>query len=168
VAAVIRALLTATLFVVPIACDTGTSVRAQMPADSAAGEIPFRMAGLGGAALVVPVYMNGKGPYDLVFDTGATFTCVDKTLVQELNLPSRKGAVAFGAGATGSGRVQLVTIDSIRVGGVRGSDVTACVLDLAHLGKISPNVRGLLGLNFIRNFRVSLDFKRNIVQLSAP
>ena len=46
-----------------------------------------------------------------------------------------------------------------------GEDVTieACVLDLRHLRALGPNVDGLLGLNFLKSYRVSLDFARKVV-----
>jgi|GEM_PF-3917599 len=42
------------------------------PVDSVAGEVEFALAGPGGAALLVPVFVNGEGPFDFVLDTGAT------------------------------------------------------------------------------------------------
>ena len=48
------------------------------------GEVPFTLAGPGGAAIVVPVKINDTGPYNLVLDTGATLTCLDRALVERL------------------------------------------------------------------------------------
>jgi hypothetical protein len=39
------------------------------PADTAAGEVPFRFAGPGGAAIVVAVAVDGRAPVDLILDT---------------------------------------------------------------------------------------------------
>jgi predicted aspartyl protease len=121
--------------------------------------------------LLVSVFINGKGPYDLVLDTGATLTCVDQSVASELELPRAAAAVGYGAGVGGSGTVGLVRVDSLRLGEARAERMTACVLDLKHLqqlhglGNAGSNVHGLLGLNFLRNFRVSLDFERNVVSL---
>src|SRR5215510_9417073 len=71
--------------------------------DSAGGEVEFDLAGPGGAVLVVPVYLNGTGPYDFVLDTGATLTCVDQKLAAQLGLPSRFGRMGIGAGVGGTG-----------------------------------------------------------------
>ena len=54
---------------------------AEMPADSAAGEIAFS----GTAAMVVPVHVNGDGPLNFALDTGATLTCVDQRLAERLD-----------------------------------------------------------------------------------
>ena len=102
---------------------------------------------------------------DLILDTGSTLTCVDDSLQREFELPRRLGAVGVGAGVGMSGPVKLLRVDSLRVGHTSVSNITVCSLDLAALQKVSPEARGLLGLNFLKSFRVSLDFKRRILRL---
>jgi predicted aspartyl protease len=145
----------------------GAPSRVDAPADAEAGEIAFEMAGPGGAALVVPVHINGEGPYDFVLDTGATLTCVDQALVARLGLPERR-MPGVGVGVGGTGRVQLVGVDSIAVGAARAHDLAVCALDLEHTQAIGLAVDGLLGLNFLRNFHLTLDFERNILVLQEP
>lgn len=75
--------------------ETGAPDRAEVTTDSAAG-VPIRFAGLGEAALVVPFRLNGRSPYDFVPDTGATLTCVGRTLADSLGLRMRAAASAWG------------------------------------------------------------------------
>jgi predicted aspartyl protease len=140
--------------------------RVEAPADSAAGEVAFELAGPGGGALVVPVHVNGGGPFRFVLDTGATLTCVGSALADSLALPEQRGTVGVGAGIGGTGRMRLVRLDSLRVGGAMASGMTACSLDLEHIAEIGFDVQGLLGLNFLREFRVTLDFDRRVMTLS--
>jgi predicted aspartyl protease len=149
------------------ACEPASTARATA-VDSTAGEVAFELAGPGGVALIVPVYLNGAGPFQLVLDTGATITCVDDGIAQRLELPERRGQIGYGAGVGATGRVRLVGLDSIRVGGAVATDITACVLDLAQLKAVSPRVDGLLGLNFLRAYRVTLDFERSVLMLQRP
>lgn len=144
---------------------SGAPSRVDAPADSAAGTISFDLAGPGGAALVVPVYLNGQGPHRFVLDTGATLTCVNESLADSLNLPESAGQFGIGAGVQGSGRMRLVTVDSLRIGETKAIDLTACALDLAELETAGLNVDGLLGLNFLQSFRVALDFGANTLHL---
>ena len=146
----------------------GGSATASAPADTTAGEMSFRFAGAGGAAIVVPAYINGSGPIDLILDTGATLTCLDSTLVRELALPTRRGAIGAAVGVGGAGRVQIVNVDSMRVGQARAQELSVCALDLAGLRVVGRDVRGLLGLNFLRSFRMTLDFDRKTLQLTKP
>lgn len=148
-----------------LACDVGVRPEgAEAPADSAAGEVAFELVGPNDAALVVPVTINGQGPFRFVLDTGATLTCVDDALAGRLELPDAAGA-AFGAGVGGQGRVRIVEIDSIAVGAASAHGVTACALDLSGMQQAGVEVDGLLGLNFLQSFRVTLDFERGILLL---
>jgi predicted aspartyl protease len=130
--------------------------------------VPFRLAGPGGAALVVPVHVNGEGPFDLILDTGATFTCADTSLVRELALPERRLAVGTAVGIGGAGRVRLHAVDSLRVGAASAGRGSVCALDLGALRVVGPGVRGLLGLDFLKRFRVTIDFERRVLQLTRP
>ena len=148
-------------------CEGVLPARVTVQADTAAGEVPLRVAGRGGAVLLVGVHINGAGPYNLVLDTGATLTCIDERLVRELGLPRKTGAIGLGAGVGGSGRVALVQVDSIRVGSSAVTGLTACVLDLRHLRELGAGgVHGLLGLNFLSAFHVTLDFEQRLMTLS--
>jgi predicted aspartyl protease len=151
-----------------IQVERGAGGAAAAAVDPEAGEVPFRMAGVNEAAVLVPVHVNGEGPFDLVLDTGATFTCLDVARAEALQLPERRGAVGVGAGVGGTGRLRLVRIDSLRVGGARAAGLTGCVLDLAHVAVVGVEADGLLGLDFLREFRVTLDFERNVLRLEDP
>jgi predicted aspartyl protease len=151
------------------ACElSGGPARVDPPADTAAGEIELRFVGTDDAAIVVPVWINGEGPFDLVLDTGATFTCVTPAVAEQLALEDQPGAVGYGAGVQSSGRVRIVRFDSVRVGAASAWSMSGCVLDLSTLDMIGASVDGLLGLNFLGEFDVRLDFVRNVVSLTAP
>ena len=150
------------------ACDARSSAgKATAATDSASRNVHFELLGAGGSAIIVPAEINGTR-VELVLDTGATFTCVDEKLATELGLPGEHGMAASGIGVAGAGAVGLVRVDSLRVGGAIVRALTACTLDLGQLQRIRPEVRGLLGLNFIRNYRLTLDFERQIVQFADP
>lgn len=136
-----------------------------VPPDSAAGEVPFHLAGPGGAAIVIPVVLDGRDSANLILDTGATLTCLDDSLARRLKLPERIGVGGAGVAIGGAGRMRLVRLDSLRVGAAIARDLTACAIDLSNVHAVSPEVHGLLGLNFLRNFRVTLDFQRKVLRL---
>lgn len=163
-----RALIAICLWCLGAACTEAGPAVVQAPADSAAGEVAFDLRGPGGAALVVPVYLNGEGPFDFVLDTGATLMCLDRRLVERLGVPQDARRTGISAGIEGSGRIQLIRLDSLRVGSARAERLSACVLDLAHTDALGIGFEGLLGLNFLREFRVTLDFGREVLLLEAP
>ena len=149
------------------ACDFAAPARTRAPADSASGEIAFDLKGPNEAALAVPVYINGRGPINFVLDTGATLTCIDVSLARELRLPELGAMSGVAIGAMSTGAIQTVRMDSLRVGNASAYDITACRLDLAPL-RAALGVQGLVGLNFLKQFDVALDFNRRVVTLTAP
>lgn len=165
---IMRALALAALLTIVACNELGPPSSVTVPPDSAAGEIPFHLAGVSGTAIIVPAVLNGRDSVSLILDTGATLTCVDTSVASELHLPERIGVVGAGIGVGSTGRMRIVKLDSIRVGAVTARDLTACAIDLTNVRMMSPSVRGLLGLNFLKNFRVTLDFKRNVLRLQEP
>ena len=157
------------------ACDTGAPASSRIAIDTAAidstagaatDEVAFRLAGPNDAALIVPVHINGAGPFDFVLDTGATMTCVDASLTTRLALEPEPGSLGFGLDANRPGQVQLIRIDSLRLGNAIASDLQGCVLDLSHIQQAGLDVHGLLGLNFLKEFRVTIDFSQERLHLT--
>lgn len=131
--------------------------------------IGFELAGPGEAALLVPVEINGEGPFRLILDTGATLTCLDQSLAARLELPEARGqlGVGFGIGGDGAG-MRLVEVESLRVGDTTAEGLTACTVDLSSFRTAGVDAHGLLGLNFLRSFRVTLDFEEERLLLERP
>jgi predicted aspartyl protease len=155
--------------VVALGCTgVGAPSSVTLPPDSAAGEVPFHLAGPGGAAIVVPAVLNGRDSVNLILDTGATLTCLDDSVARDLKLPERIGVIGARVTLGGTSRMRLVKLDSIRVGAATAKDFTVCTIDLTNVRMVGANVRGLLGLNFLRNFLVTLDFQRDVLRLERP
>lgn len=138
------------------------------PAEARPGEVGLKYVGPGDAALTVPVSINGQGPFTFVLDTGATLTCVDTELARKLELPDQPGVTGRGATLGGAGGMRLVSFESLQVGSASATDLMGCVLDLQQLEVIGKDIRGLLGLNFLRSYRVLLDFPRKTLELQTP
>ncbi|HEX7117361.1 MAG TPA: retropepsin-like aspartic protease [Longimicrobiales bacterium] len=145
-----------------------TAGRAAAPTDTAAGEIPIRLVGPNDAALVVPVHINGTGPYDFVFDTGSTLTCVDPGLAGRLGLEERPVGPGVGIGAGGAERLSVVAMDSVRIGPAVVADLLACVIDLEPARRFGLEVHGLVGLNFMKPFRITIEFDRGVLRILRP
>ena len=158
-------LIFVSLLIGTAACRMEAPSRVEAPTDSSAQTVSFELLGPGDAALVVPVHLNGRGPFPFVLDTGATLTCINQSLSDSLGLPQRTGMFGTGAGVGGTGNVQMVAVDSLRLGQTQAFDLTACELDLANLQTAGIRVDGLLGLNFLKSFRMTLDFGARTVQL---
>jgi predicted aspartyl protease len=152
-----------------VGCGVPTAVSPGSPSETSPGEVSFEMAGPNEAVLIVSVKINGKGPYDFVLDTGATFTCVDQKLSEELKLPQWSGPPGTVVITGGEGQMGFVKIDMLEVGDTaKASDLVACKLDLTRMQPSGFGIKGLVGLNFLKSYRVTIDFERNSLRLDKP
>ncbi len=113
--------------------------------------------------IIVPVSINGSGPYDFMLDTGCGKTMVDQRLAEELHL-SRVGENTV-VGVMASAKMSVVHVNSISVGGaaVSGGDVYRS----DHL-TTTDKVRGVLGEDFLKNFDVLIDYSHEVIRLETP
>jgi predicted aspartyl protease len=151
------------------ACSPGSLIEGTAPSTAAVEgpeRIRFDMAN-NDSAILIPVELNGQGPFQFVLDTGATLTCIDEELAAELQLPEHD-TKAVTAGVKGAGVVRLVEVESMRVGSATASGLTACALDLQRMEAFGLRTSGLLGLNFLTAFQIGIDFQENTLELRTP
>jgi predicted aspartyl protease len=131
---------------------------APTPTPSPGGRVsvPIRVINESGATLVlVPVKVNGHGPFEFILDTGASFSSVDRTLVRRLRLP-HAGVSAHVQGIAGEIVVPVIRIGDWTVGGQPLHGRTMPVLDLG-----GDSIAGLLGSDELRQFgTVTVDYRR--------
>jgi predicted aspartyl protease len=148
---------------------TSKSPRGKSGHTAKSGEVsvPIQVMTTQGETMVlVPVRINGRGPYNFVLDTGASSSTVSRSLMRRLSLP-RTGGTAHVRGVAGATVVPLVTVSRWTVGGQRLRGRSLPVLDLGgDFG--SGQVGGLLGSDELRRFgAVRLDYKHHRLVLRA-
>ena len=110
--------------------------------------------------IIVPISINGSGPYDFMLDTGCSKTIVDQKLAEKLHLLRvGEGTVV---GVLASAKMAVVHANSISIAGaeVSGGDVYSSE-HLTTTGK----VLGVLGEDFLKNFDVLIDYRHEVIQL---
>lgn len=122
----------------------------------AADEIGFRLAR--GHLIIVPVLLNGRGPYEFILDTGSTASVVDLALARELGLKPLQETVL--RTASGTERALVARVNRIDVGSQSARTVLVLCSGMKGVRSLDENVRGILGFNFLSRFGYTLDYKR--------
>ena len=106
-----------------------------------------------------PVYINGKGPFRLVLDTGANRTAVIPSMVNRIGVPVETTQVRV-LGVTGSAVVPVIHLDSIQVGDLLlGNRKVAVVPD------VFGGADGILGADGLSDKRIVIDFRNDEISI---
>ena len=125
--------------------------------------VPFHF--VRGFAVVVPVTVNGSGPYDFMLDTGSTVTAVDRELARQLALDVREqGTVTT---LVEHVPVSLAVAGRISVGPITEQNVEIMVRDLNGLRRIDPAIRGVLGQNALDHADFLLDYRHKLLEFDT-
>ncbi len=129
------------------------------PAAPTKASVPFEKHG---SVVIVQATLNGKAAVKLILDTGATFTMISGATAKELDIDTTQNtrSIPFQT-ANGTIQAPLINLDSIAVAGLELKNLTAAV----HDAMPDPAVAGLLGLNFLSNFRMDIDTEKGLVHL---
>ena len=131
---------------------------------AATEKVSFRIAGEGQPLILLPVSVNETAPREFILDTGAGTTLLTPEFARELEViitGNKEGQTAGGKVAAQLGRV-----DSLAVGGVLRRDLDIAMVDLSPLSNaVGAQIHGDLGYNFLKHFRLTLDFRANELRL---
>ena len=121
-----------------------------------ASEIAVRIDESG--AVVVPVTINGRGPFPFLLDTGSSHSVVSRSLAEQLALRF----VAKTSVLTSTGREwrPVVTLDETMIGVARSEGLLATVTPSAQLDVIARGIEGIIGQDFLFGLNYTLDYRR--------
>lgn len=112
----------------------------------------------------VPVYVNGKGAFDFIVDTGATSTGIWNSVVQRNALNYRHVETLSVSAADGVVQLRVLEFDAFRA--------SVFALDPAHLMEYPDyfsyfrrSQSGILGADYLTNHTVVFDFPRDMMVL---
>jgi membrane-associated protease RseP (regulator of RpoE activity) len=122
--------------------------------------VPFET--LPSGHMTVMVKLNGKGPYKLIFDTGAPTLLLNNRIAKEADLLKNAKKPLFAPfGAMGE-----VTVPTLEVGDVKAEKVPAMVMDHPTVEAISTAFKkeagpidGIVGFPFFARYKMTLDYR---------
>jgi hypothetical protein len=133
-------------------------LRSQMSNSAKGGAVVFDYVA-NTSLVVVPVTINNHGPYKFLLDTGTTKTVLSAAVADNLRISSRRTEMLFSAG--GNRVVSIRTLNILEVGATRLENVEIAVANLGLMKTL--NIDGLLGSDYLRRFKVSIDYDNRIV-----
>ena len=105
----------------------------------------FRLVAGRQPLILLPVHVNGIGPFDFILDTG---------------IPPITGG-------GGSIQASAARLRSFQVGGARADNFSVVVADffgnLCHA--VGAKLEGIVGYNFLRNYKVVIDYPGKMLSL---
>ena len=126
----------------------------------ASGEATIRFTP--GQRIMVDVRVNGNADAKLLLDTGSDKTLISPRALQAAGVritgPTTTAEVA---GATGSGQMQFVDVDSLEIGEARVGRMSVGSQNLPIEGG-----DGVLGRDFLDQFNMNIDAGKGVVTLS--
>jgi membrane-associated protease RseP (regulator of RpoE activity) len=118
--------------------------------------VPFEILKSGHMAISIKV--NGKGPYKVIFDTGAPISLLNNKVAKEAGLLKDSGKPAFAL----FGTMGQVKIKSLEVGDVKAEQVNTIIMDhptVSAISKALGPIEGIVGFPFFARFKMTLDYK---------
>jgi hypothetical protein len=109
--------------------------------------------------IVVEVKLNGKGPYRLIFDTGAPLMLINNRIAKDAGVIDKNakqpGFALFGA-------MGQFNIKEFQMGELKATDVSTMVMDHPTVQAISEMfgpIDGLVGFPFFARYRMTVDYQ---------
>jgi predicted aspartyl protease len=129
--------------------------------------VPFRTTQNG--LISVETEFDGNPFVNAILDSGASSTVISEAAVERLNLGDQiiKGQTTSVIGAAGvTENVRMLFIRNCRVADQLQSNLRALVLDFGAINETSGfEQSGILGGDFLRHFRLTIDFNRALLAL---
>jgi hypothetical protein len=112
--------------------------------------------------ITVQVKIDGKGPYQLIFDTGAPMTLLNNRIARDSGLSKDMKRPPFSI----FGTMGEVKIKKLEVGGQTAEGVTAIVMDHPTVAAFNDfyekkygKIDGIVGFPFFARFKTTIDYQ---------
>ena len=116
--------------------------------------------------MVVEVFVNDKGPFRLIFDTGAPTSLVSQRLAREAGVidPKKKSLGSL------FGNLGAQKLKSVKIGGLKLTNVDAMVMDhpIVELiaSALNQRIDGIIGFNVFARYQLAIDYQAKLVSFT--
>jgi hypothetical protein len=124
--------------------------------DDKPAKVPFET--LKTQHIVVKIKINGKGPYRVIFDTGAPVSLINTRTAEDAGV-AEKGKMP---GLPLFGEIPQFKMKTLEIGDLKAEDVSTTVMNhptVTAIDKVMGPVDGILGLSFFGKYRLTIDYQ---------
>jgi len=119
--------------------------------------VPFEL--LTTKHIAVKVMINGKGPYRVIFDTGAPVLLLNNKVAKASGVLDKNARPPLFSlfGATGEAKIK-----TLEIGGLKATDVPTVVMDhptLELVSKFLGPIEGIVGFPFFARYKMTIDYQ---------
>lgn len=122
--------------------------------------------------IIIPVFINGKGPYNFILDTGVNFIILtNPDLAKTLNLTVLKTIDVKGLGEGKDTRAGVVGDLDLRIGNVEGKFFSAAILpfeEISFSNYVGMPIDGIIGYDLFKSFIVKIDYNKEVISMVRP
>ncbi len=156
----LRTALAASAVACALLCTTAGAARA------ASTCVPTTISSASTPETLIKVRVNGMGPFTFFVDTGATVGIVSSALAHKIDLP-RTSAVVHGVGAGGLFSTRAARV-ALTVGDLTQENVLVSIFDVSQIEAALGPVDGAIGYNFLKAYRLTIDYPDHRLCLEEP
>lgn len=125
-------------------------------------EIPFDFVR---NEILVQVKVNGKGPFNMMLDTGTDPSAIDLATAKELGLKLSSAGGPVSGGGTDRNLAYETKLPLVEAGGLRAKNLSAVALDLSKVGeRLGRPLHGVLGHSLLNGRVVQIDYANHVVR----
>jgi hypothetical protein len=113
--------------------------------------------------MVVNIQVNGKGPYRVIFDTGAPIMLLNNKVAKDAGIFPKDFRRPFFAPFGSMGDFKIKTL---QLGDLKVHDIKTIVMDhptVALISKALGPIEGIVGFSFFARFRMTIDYQTKVM-----
>src|SRR5207245_1188486 len=125
--------------------------------DAPPASVPFEL--LQTKHIAVKIMVNGKGPYRVIFDTGAPVLLLNNKIAKESGVLDKNAKPPLFSlfGAVGEAKIK-----TLEIGSLKAANLPAVVMDhptLELVSKFLGPIEGIVGFPFFARYKMSVDYQ---------
>jgi predicted aspartyl protease len=115
--------------------------------------------------VIVQVRVNGKGPFNMMVDTGTDPSAIELTTARELGLKLESAGKPVTGGGTSANLGYITKFPLVEVGGLTAKNVWTVAIDLSKVSeRLGKPVHGVLGHSLLNGRIVQIDYPSRILR----